>query len=223
MSGPSKTVVFADSLGSALWEYTSLNKEAWGNFSASGISKNKTDPFDLTYEHVFFSTKLTEEQNKQVVDNLVSILKSINATNIKANIINPSNITQQINASYQISQISPDKVDSLSTTIAGVCEELINKLASLSTDPIVSAKPSVATEPVKPSVASEPVKSSVAPEPVKPSVVPASNKPSVVPETAKPSVVSEPAKPSVSDKKGIVNSTIIGICENLIKDLNAIH
>lgn len=145
MSGLSKTVVLAESLGNALWEYTSLNKEAWGNFSASGISENKTAPFDLTYEHVFFSAKLSEEQNAKILNNLVTILKSIDATNIKANIINPSSITQQINASYTIEKISPDKVDSLSSTIASVCEELINKLASLSANTLdvsVVANPS---------------------------------------------------------------------------------
>jgi hypothetical protein len=131
-SGISKTTVFDESLGNALWDYTSLNKAAWGNFSASGITSNNKDPFDLTYEHVFFSTKLSDEQNTKILDDLVSILKSIDATNIKADIINPSKITQQINASYSILQVPQDKVDSLSTTIASVCGGLIDKLASLS-------------------------------------------------------------------------------------------
>ena len=128
MIGEEKTVVFAGSLGSAVWEYIPANKKAWGYFSASGLTENNTTPFNVTYEHVFFSNKLTDEENKKIITDLADILKSVGAIDIKADIKVITPIAQQINASYTIPNVEQNKVDSLSTTIASVSKDLIDKL-----------------------------------------------------------------------------------------------
>lgn len=176
MSGTAKTTVYAESLGTATWDYSSENKDAWGNFSASGVSNNKLEPFDLKYIHVFFSKRLSDEQNSQIIENLASILKSINAIDISAKVVDVTSVAQQIEASYIIPQVAPEKVNSLSTTIANVCVGLIDKLS--------------VTVPEKPSIANDKLKT-------------------------------PDAKPSIS--YGFINDTIISICENIIKQLKAIH
>jgi hypothetical protein len=143
MSGLAKTTVYADSLGTATWEYSSKNNDAFGNFSASGVAKNKLEPFDLKYIHIFFSKKLSDKQNSQLIENLASTLKSINATDISAKVVNVTSVSQQIDASYTIPQVEPEKVDSLSTTIASVCEGLIEKLSVTVPEESVTAIPSV--------------------------------------------------------------------------------
>ena len=76
MSGEQKTVVFDGSLGTAVWEYIPDNKKAWGYFSASGVTLNNTAPFNVTYEHVFFSKILSEEENKKVIFIIIMSLLS---------------------------------------------------------------------------------------------------------------------------------------------------
>jgi hypothetical protein len=129
MSGEEKTVVFDGSLGTAVWEYIPDNKKAWGYFSASGFTENNTSPFNVTYEHVFFSKKLSEEENIKIISDLSEILKSVGAVDIKANVKVITPVAQQINASYTIPQVEQNNVDSLSTAIASVSKDLINFLA----------------------------------------------------------------------------------------------
>ena len=129
MSGEEKTVVFDGSLGTAVWEYIPENKKAWGYFSASGVTKNDTTPFDVKYEHVFFSKILPDEENKKIISDLTKKLKSVGAIDIVVvvKIITP--VAQQANASYTIPMVEQNKVDSLSTAIASVSKNLINDLA----------------------------------------------------------------------------------------------
>ena len=131
MSGEQKTVVFADSLGTAIWEYIPANKKAWGYFSASGVTENNTSPFNVTYEHVFFSKIISEEENQKIISDLSEILKSVGAVDIKARVKIITPVAQQINASYTIPQVEQDNVDSLSTAIASVSKDLIDKLDKL--------------------------------------------------------------------------------------------
>jgi hypothetical protein len=156
MSGVAKTTVYAESLGNALWEYSSINKEAWGNFSASGVTSNKLEPIDLKFIHVFFSKRLTNEQNNKIIENLASILKSIDAVDISAKVVDVTEVAQQIEASYSILQVPPEKVNSLTTTIANVCQGLIETLSTTLPDEellnnVKNAKPSATkTETEKP-------------------------------------------------------------------------
>jgi ribosomal protein S17E len=129
MSGEEKTVVFDGSLGTAVWEYIPDNKKAWGYFSASGVTENNTNPFDVTYVHVFFSKKLSDEENKKIISDLANVLKSVGAINIKADVKIITPVAQEINASYTIPNVPQDNVNSLSTTIASVSKGLINQLA----------------------------------------------------------------------------------------------
>lgn len=129
MSGEQKTVVFAGSLGTAVWEHIPANKNAWGYFSASGVTENNTSPFNVTYEHVFFSKILSEEENQRIISDLTKRLESIGAIDIKARVKIITPVAQQANASYTIPQVEQANVDSLSTTIAIVSKELIDFLA----------------------------------------------------------------------------------------------
>lgn len=129
MSGEEKTVVFADSLGTAVWEYIPANKKAWGYFSASGVTENDKTPFNVTYEHVFFSRILSEEENKKIIADLADKLKSIGAIDIRVEIKIITPVAQQANASYTIPKVEQDNVDSLSTAIASVSKDLIDVLA----------------------------------------------------------------------------------------------
>ena len=128
MSGEEKTVVFAGSLGSAVWEYIPENKKAWGYFSASGVAENNTTPFDVTYQHAFFSNTLSEEENNKITTDLGNILISLGALEVQSDVESLTSIAQQINVFYIIPNVPQDKVDKLSTDIALASKDLINKL-----------------------------------------------------------------------------------------------
>jgi hypothetical protein len=129
MSGEEKTVVFDGSLGTAVWEYIPENKKAWGYFSASGVTENNTTPFDIVYQHVFFSNTLSLEENEKIFNDLAQILISVGAVEVTANVQSLTPIAQQINVYYIIPKVEQDKVNALSTAIASVSKDLINKLA----------------------------------------------------------------------------------------------
>lgn len=129
MSGEQKTVVLDGTLGTALWEYIPENKKAWGYFSASGVTTNNITPFDIVYQHVFFSNTLSAEENTKITEDLVNILISIGAINIEVKIFSITPIAQQANAIYTIPNVPQNQVNALSTAIAQVSKDLINKLA----------------------------------------------------------------------------------------------
>ena len=129
MSDEEKTVVFAGSLGTAVWEYIPDNKKAWGYFSASGVTENDKTPFDIVYQHAFFSKVLPEEESIKLTDDLAIILNSVGAIDIKADIELITTNAQQINVIYTIPKVEQDKVDKLSTAIASASKDLINRLA----------------------------------------------------------------------------------------------
>jgi hypothetical protein len=125
-----ETVVFNSSLGTSSWKYSSENNKAWGYFSASGVTNNNINPFDLIYKHVFFSNKLSDTENKKIISDLSAILKSIGAINIHYSIDIVTSVAQQINISYTIPKVKQKNIDSLSTTIASVTMDLINNLSN---------------------------------------------------------------------------------------------
>ena len=129
MTGEEKTVVFDGTLGTAVWEYIPENKKAWGYFSASGVSENNTTPFDIVYQHVFFSKLLSEEESIKITDDLAKILNSVGAIDIQANIELITPLAQQINVVYLIPKVEQDKVNGLSSVIALASKNLINELA----------------------------------------------------------------------------------------------
>lgn len=129
MSGEEKTVVFDGTLGTAVWEYIPENKKAWGYFSASGVAENNTTPFDIVYQHAFFSKVLSEEESIKLTDDLAKILNSVGAIDIQANIELITTLAQQINVVYIIPKVEQDKIDELSTAISLASKDLINKLA----------------------------------------------------------------------------------------------
>ena len=90
------TTVFADCLGTAEWQYTTDNKSSATRFSVFSVAANDSNPLNLSFEHVFVSKKLSAEENKKFLDDLTSVLKTVNAENIVALIKDDSPIVQSI-------------------------------------------------------------------------------------------------------------------------------
>jgi hypothetical protein len=126
---PFSTVVFAPCLGSAEWSYLPICKQASGKFTVSSIAVNNTIPLNLDFDHFFKSSRLSVEENTKIIQNLSAILKSVGAINIKSAVhYHPA--SQEIIVFYTILNVEQDKVDTLTTTIASVCEKLVYDLAT---------------------------------------------------------------------------------------------
>lgn len=119
---------FNPDLGACNWFYYSPKANSGAAFRVNSIALDNVEPLDLIFNHVFFSTLLSEEQNTIIVGDLAAILRSVGAVNITAQVVKLNIAAQQILASFEILKVPQAEVDALCTAIAGVCEQLANDL-----------------------------------------------------------------------------------------------
>ena len=119
---------FNAALGAATWSYYSPEEKSGAAFRVISSALVDTQPLDLSFSHIFFSTPLSEEQNTKIIGELAAILTSVGAVDIKAEVVELSIASQEILASFKILKVPVDEVDPLCTAIAGVCETLANDL-----------------------------------------------------------------------------------------------
>jgi hypothetical protein len=129
MVGQQVVHVFSPDTGSAEWSYITLNNKAEAGFTVSSVQLLGATKLNLHFEHIFFSPKKSDAENAEVIGNLASILKSVGAVNIKANVVKLTAVAQRIDASYDILDVPVSEVDKLTSTIAKVCKDLIEMLS----------------------------------------------------------------------------------------------
>ena len=129
MSGSGIVRLFNPAVGTALWYYDSVNKKAFAEMVVSSVELLGTKTLNLQFQHVFFSPKLSEEENAKTVAELAATLKSVGAINIKAEIVSTTPIVQEILARYEIPSVPVNGVDALTSAISKVCIDLIEKLS----------------------------------------------------------------------------------------------
>ena len=129
MSRKGETHVFADCVGSADYNYVTTNNSAYSYFIVNSVAINKEVPLNLFFDHEFFSYHLTKEENDKFINDLVTVLKSINAQNITAVVRQNTPVAQSILASYNIDNVEQSKVDELTTIIATVCDKAIEDIS----------------------------------------------------------------------------------------------
>lgn len=126
---PSATLVLADCLGSATWSYFPDSKRSAGLMTVNSVAVNNDLPLNLDFNHSFKSSPLSAEENAKIIKDLSDILVTVGAININSDVRN--NIaSQEITVTYTILNVEQDKVDALTTTIASVCEKLVDDLAA---------------------------------------------------------------------------------------------
>ena len=130
MSG--KTVNYANCVGAADYYYETTDKSAYASFMVNSVAINNEVPLNLFFDHEFFSQYLTKEENDKFINDLVTVLKSINAQNITAVVRQNTPVAQTILASYNIDNVDQSKVDELTTTIATVCDKAIEDISGCS-------------------------------------------------------------------------------------------
>ena len=130
MSG--KTVNYANCVGSADYYYETTNKTAYAYFMVNSVAINNEVPLKLFFDHEFFSPHLTKEENDKFINDLATVLKSINAQNITAVVRQNTPVAQTILASYNIDNVEQSKVDELTSTIAKVCDKAIEDISRCS-------------------------------------------------------------------------------------------
>jgi hypothetical protein len=143
---PSSTVVYAPCLGSAEWSYLPDNKQASGKFTVNSVAVNNTVPLNLDFDHFFKLSIMTTEENTKIIKELSDILVTVGAVNIDS-YVHYHIASEEIIVFYTILNVEQDKVNALTTTIASVCEQFINRFADKYTCDIQfnnNADPSVA-------------------------------------------------------------------------------
>ena len=128
ISGLKSTIVFADCLGSAEWSYITDSKKASWIFGVNSIAVNNNVPLNLDFDHLFKSSRLSSEENSKIIKDLSNILVTVGAIDIESS-IHYHPVSQEIVVLYKINNVEQNKVNSLTTTIASVCEKLIDDLA----------------------------------------------------------------------------------------------
>jgi hypothetical protein len=128
MSG--ETYNYANCLGFSKWDYNTLNKAGSAQMTVNSITTNNISPLNLFFNHDFISKKMTPEDNIKFINDLTTILNSVNAKNITSNIfISNTGVVQNILVNYNIDNVEQSKVDSLTTTIASVCKTAIEDIS----------------------------------------------------------------------------------------------
>jgi hypothetical protein len=116
-------------LGTATWNYVTINQAASTNFKVCSVALNNVEPLNLLCSHEFFSKTLSTEENDKFISDLTAILTSINAKNITTRIRDDSPLVQSIFVNYEIDNVAQNKVDELTTTIASVCKKAIDDIS----------------------------------------------------------------------------------------------
>lgn len=129
MPGAGQVRLLNPSVGTAVWFYDATNKKAFTEMLVSSVELLGTKTLNLQFQHLFFSPKLSDEENKQVIAELAATLKSVGAININAQIYSTTPIVQEILASYEIPNVPVNGVDTLTTAISKVCIDLIEMIS----------------------------------------------------------------------------------------------
>jgi hypothetical protein len=123
------TTEYSNCVGSADYFYKTSNANAYTNFLVNSIALNKEQPLNLYFNHEFFSSALSKEENDKFIEELTTVLNSINAKNITTNITQNTPTAQSIFVNYNIDNVEQSKVDTLTTTIAKVCDKAIEEIS----------------------------------------------------------------------------------------------
>lgn len=128
MSGLTETVVFANCLGSASWSYLPSSKKASGQFFVNTYAENNSVPLNLEINHMFKSSRFSQEENKLIVDGLAVILYSIGAEQVTSETYYHY-ASQELRVFYIFKNIQQNKLDELTSLIASVCVEVVDQMA----------------------------------------------------------------------------------------------
>ena len=123
------TVVFADCLGTATWEYLTENKSATSKFVVSSIAQNNSEPLNLSFKHEILSSKLTDEHNGVIIKALDTYLSSLNAVDVESVVSDYTPVTQVITSTFKINNVEQANVDTLTTSIANTFAPLAEQLS----------------------------------------------------------------------------------------------
>jgi len=127
MSGLTETIVLADCLGSAIWSYLPSSKKAMGQFFVNTYAENNSVPLTLEINHIFKSSRFSQEENKLIVDGLALILYSIGAEQVTS-VTYYHYASQELWVFYIFKNIQQNNLDQLTSSIASVSEQVVDQM-----------------------------------------------------------------------------------------------
>ena len=120
---------FNPDLGTSSWSYITVSNKGQATFLVSSVQLLGTSKLNLHFEHSFLSPKKSDAENAVFINNLAEILTSVGAIDIKADVIKPTPVAQNIVAIYEIPEVPISEVDTLTSTIAKVCKDGIEMIS----------------------------------------------------------------------------------------------